>query len=99
MNTAILQGVALGIVIGGALSWLQQHALRRNELPAQRQQLPAILKRLPGSAARVAFLLMALVLVQLLVPAADKWWLSGSLIVSSSVPILWRLLPLAPRKN
>ena len=85
----------MGIIIGGAFSWLQLQALRKNELLARRQELPSILKRLPGSGARVAFLLIGLVLVQLLVSAADKWWLTGSLIVSSSLPIGWRLLQLS----
>ena len=95
MNLSILQGVTIGIILGGAFSWLQLQALRKNELLAKRQQLPSILKRLPGSGVRVAFLLMALVLVQIVMPAADKWWLTGSLIVSSSIPILWRLTHLS----
>ena len=98
MSTSIVQGIALGAIIGGGFAWLQLQALRRNELLERRQELPSLLKRLPGSGARVAFLLMALVLVQVLTPAADKWWLSGSLIVTSSIPILWRLTHL-PRSR
>ena len=88
----------MGILTGGVFAWVQLQALRRNELLAKRQQLPTILKRLPGSGIRVAFLLMALVLVQILAPGVDKWWLSGSLIVSSSIPIVWRLMQMTPRK-
>jgi hypothetical protein len=99
MNFAILQALTAGIVIGGAFAWLQLQALRRNEFLAQRQQMPAFLRRLPGSGVRIAFLLLSLALVQVLVPGANKWWLTGSLLVSSSIPILWRLFQLAPRRN
>jgi hypothetical protein len=45
----------------------------------------------PGSMARVAFLLMALVAVQILFPSADKWWLSGALAVAYGIPFFWQL--------
>ena len=99
MNFSILQGVAFGIILGGAFAWLQLQALRRNELLEKRQELPTLLKQLPGSGGRVAFLLIALVLVQVLVPNVDKWWLSGSLAVSYGIPFLLRLRHLTPRKN
>ena len=91
MNTAILEGVGLGIIIGTVFAWVQLQALRRNELLAQQQKLPASLRLLPGSAARVAFLLVALVLVQNLCPHADKWWLTGSLLLTVAAPTVWRL--------
>ena len=99
MNFSILHGVAVGISLGGVLAWLQLQALRRNELLEKRQELPTLLKQLPGSGGRVAFLLIALVLVQVLVPNVNKWWLSGSLAVSYGAPFLWRLLEMVPRKS
>ena len=36
MNFSILQGVAVGIILGGAFAWLQLQALRRNELLEKR---------------------------------------------------------------
>ncbi len=99
MNFAILQAVAAGIVIGGAFAWLQLQALRRNEMLEKRQAMPAFLRRLPGSGVRIAFLLLSLALVQVLLPAANKWWLTGSLLISSSIPILWRLTRLVPSRN
>jgi hypothetical protein len=99
MSTSILLGITLGLVIGGAFAWLQLQALRRNELIARQQQLPTLLKQLPSSGARVAFLLIALVLVQVFVPAANKWWLTGGLAAGYGVPFLWRLLQMAQRKN
>jgi hypothetical protein len=99
MDYAILQAVSAGIVIGGAFAWLQGQALRRKELLAQHEQLPAFLRRLPGSGVRIALLLLSLALVQVLFPEANKWWLTGSLLVSSSIPILWRLTRLVPSWN
>jgi len=40
---------------------------------------------------RVAYLLMALVLVQVLVPSADKRWLMGSLVLAYGAPFALRL--------
>ena len=99
MNFSILQGMAVGLILGGAFAWLQLQALHRNELLEKRQELPTLLKQLPGSGGRVAFLLIALVLVQVLVPNVDKWWLSGSLAVCYGIPFLLRLRHLTPRKN
>jgi len=99
MNHTVLQGIALGALIGATFAWLQLQALRRNELLEKRQQLPALLRRLPGSGVRVAFLMLALVLVQVLAPNSDRWWLSCSLAVSCGLPFLARLLQLIPRKN
>jgi len=84
-------GLILGMAIGGTFARLQLLALRRNELLEQRQQLPGLLRQLPGAGGRVAFLLVALVLVQVLFPAADKWWLSGGLVITYAIPFLWRL--------
>ena len=97
MNSAILEGSISGVVIGGAFAWLQLQALRRNELLESRQALPTLLKRLPGSGVRIAFLLLSLVLVQILLPGVDKWWLSGSLAVSYAIPFGLRLMNLTPR--
>ena len=99
MSISILLGIIMGLVIGGVFAWLQLQALRRNELIEKRQQLPTLLKQIPGSGMRVAFLLIALVLVQVLVPSANKWWLSGALAVGYGVPFLWRLLQMAQHKN
>ncbi len=99
MNPAILQGITLGVLIGGTFAWLQLQALRRNELLEKRQQLPTLLRQLPGAGGRVAFLLLALVIAQVIAPTVDKLWLSGSLAVSYGLPFLWRLVQLAPRKR
>jgi hypothetical protein len=46
---------------------------------------------LPGTGGRTAFLLIALVLVQVLFPTADKWWLTGGLVVAYGIPFFWRI--------
>ena len=91
MNTSILLGITLGVLIGGAFAWLQLLAARRNELLQKRQQPTGILRQVPGSMARVAFLLMTLVAVQVFFPGADKWSLSGALVVAYGIPFFWRL--------
>jgi len=91
MNTSILLGIALGIVIGGAFAWMQLLAARRNELLQKQQRPSGILRQVPGSMTRVAFLLMALVAVQVFFPQADKWCLSGALVVAYGIPFFWRL--------
>ncbi|HUJ71118.1 MAG TPA: hypothetical protein VLZ30_02670, partial [Verrucomicrobiae bacterium] len=82
MNTSVLLGITLGTLIGGAFAWMQLRAARRNERLQEQHQSPEILRQVPGSMTRVAFLLMALVAVQIFFPNADKWWLSGALVVA-----------------
>jgi hypothetical protein len=90
MNTSILLGIILGMTIGGAFAGLQLRAARRNETIGK--QLPGgILRQVPGSMTRVAFLLMTLVAVQVFFPGADKWWLSGALAVAYAIPFFWQL--------
>ena len=91
MNSAILLGILLGLIIGSAFAWLQLRAARRNELLQQQQQPTGALHQVPGSMGRVAFLLMALVAVQVFFPHADKWSLSGALVVAYGIPFAWRL--------
>lgn len=91
MNESIWLGLVLGMVIGGIFAWLQFQALRRNEMLERKQQLPSLLKQLPGSAGRIAFLLVALVAVQVLFPGVNLWWLTGSLVVTYAIPFVWKL--------
>ncbi|HUJ09407.1 MAG TPA: hypothetical protein VL171_05215 [Verrucomicrobiae bacterium] len=90
MTLSILLGIVLGVTIGGAFAWLQLLAARRNEM-IEKQQPVGILQQVPGSMGRVALLLMALVVVQVVFPTANKWWLSGSLVIAYGIPFFWRL--------
>src|ERR1041384_2310606 len=97
MDYSAWLGLVLGMAIGGAYAWLQIAALRKNERLMQEQgksRGPAAM--LPGSMMRVAFLLIALVLVQVLVVPENKtprfyWCLTGALVVTYSVPFFWKL--------
>jgi hypothetical protein len=91
METSIWLGLILGMVIGSAFAWLQMLALRRNEMLEKQQQLPGLFKLIPGSMGRVAFLLMALVLVQVLFPGVNLWWLTGGLVVTYAIPFIWQM--------
>jgi Na+/glutamate symporter len=97
-------GLILGAIIGGAYAAWQLAALRKNErLQAQQPGAPKLSAMLPGSMTRVALLVVALVLVQVLVPAEHKtpkfyWCLTGAVVVTYSVPFFWRLKSLMARR-
>lgn len=63
-----LVGLAAGGTIGLAFGMLQRVALRQNELRQQTGQLPSGWSLMPGAGARVAYLLIALALIQLVCP-------------------------------
>src|SRR5204863_4621513 len=75
-------GLLLGVVIGGLFAWMQMQALRRNELLEKQEKLPRLLRQIPGSGGRCAFLLIALVLAQVLFPSANLLWLSGGFLIT-----------------
>ena len=91
MNMAICEGIILGAIIGGAFAWLQLQALRRNEILERREQVPTLLRQIPGSASRTAFLLMALVLAQVLFQKASLAWMAGSVAIAYAIPFVARL--------
>ena len=91
MNTSIFLGIVLGITIGGAFAWVQLLALRRNELLERREQVPTLLRQIPGSGGRVAFLLIALVFAQVLFQGASVAWMAAGVAVAYAIPFAWRL--------
>ncbi len=91
MNMSITLGILMGVAIGGAFAWLQMLALHRNELLERNQKVPALMKQIPGSMGRCAFLLMALVGAQALFPKASLPWTTAGFFVSYAIPFLWRL--------
>jgi hypothetical protein len=96
--TEILRCVA-ALVAGGLIGYIfgtiQQIALRRNEKRQQSGQLNSGWAVMPGSGRRVAYLLIALVLVQLICPAffynGSQWWVSGGVVLGYGT-ILYRQL-------
>jgi len=89
---ALVAGVAIGLVFG----MIQNLALRRNEQRQASGSLNTGWAVMPGSMRRVAYLLVALVLVQILCPLlfqdGSQWWVSGGVCVGYSSVLLRRLL-------
>jgi len=80
-----LVGLLAGGVLGLAFGTLQQAALRHHEMLQQTGKLKNGWSLMPGAGARVACLLLGLVLVQLICPLlfADgtQWWVSAGLVI------------------
>lgn len=76
--------IAAGGIIGLAFGVLQQAALRRNETRQRSGQLKNGWMVMPGSGARIAYLLIALALVQFVCPLlfvdGTQWLVSGGLL-------------------
>lgn len=77
-------GVTAGIGIGLGFGLIQAAAQRRNQKRENAGQFKSGWSVMPGSGARIAFLLITLVLVQIVCPAlfADhtQWWVSGGVV-------------------
>ena len=80
-----LVAVLAGLCIGYCFGLLQRAALRRNEQREQNGNLGNGWSLMPGSGARVAYLLIALALVQLVCPllfvAGTQWLVSAGLMM------------------
>jgi uncharacterized BrkB/YihY/UPF0761 family membrane protein len=85
-----------GAGIGYSFGLLQQAALRRNEQLQQTGKLNSGWTLMPGSGGRVALLLIALALVQLICPLlfrdGTQWWVSGGVVASYGWTLLRQLL-------
>ena len=79
-----LAAILAGLGIGYCFGLLQRAALRRNEQREQSGQLGNGWSLMPGSGARVAYLLITLALVQLVCPlffvAGTQWLVSAGLL-------------------
>jgi hypothetical protein len=78
-------GLGVGALIGYAFGLLQNAALLRNEKRAQRGELKSGWNLMPGSGVRTAYLLVALLLVQLICPlifvGGTQWVVSAGVVV------------------
>lgn len=90
-----LAALVAGGLIGYVFGTIQQFALRRNEKRQESGQLNNGWAVMPGSGRRVAYLLIALVLVQLICPLffvnGSQWWVSGGVVLGYGT-ILFRQL-------
>jgi hypothetical protein len=87
--------VAAGGAIGIGFGMLQEAALRRNEKQQQAGRLGSGWAVMPGSMRRTAYLLLALIVVQVVCPRlftdGIQWWVSGGVVVGYGV-MLYREL-------
>jgi len=81
-----LAGLLAGAAIGLGFGWMQRLALQRNEKRQQTGNLNSGWAVMPGSMRRVAYLLMALVVVQVSCPLlfvdGTQWWVSGGVVAA-----------------
>lgn len=95
METPSILGVVFGVAIGGLYVGWQARDLRR-----QKQAAPdgKVLALAPGAMLRLVVTLAALWAV-LRFTDADKWWLTGSLLVTYSLPLVWQVRNLFPPRG
>jgi len=88
-------GLLAGGLVGIGFGLLQNSALRRNEALHQTGKLNRGVGLVPGSMRRVAFLMMALALVQIVCPLlfsnGVQWWVSGGVVAGYGYILLWQL--------
>ncbi len=92
-----LVGLAAGGVIGYAFGLLQNAALRQHEEQERNGKLKNAWSLMPGSGVRVAYLLVALALVQVICPLlfvdGTQWLVSAGVVLGYGW-LLWRNLRL-----
>ena len=89
----------LALVAGGAIGFgfgkVQEMALRRNEARQRDGRLNNGWSIMPGAGARVAFLLITFVLIQVVCPMLFvndiKWWVSGGVVAGYGIVLYWQL--------
>ena len=90
-----LIGLIAGGVIGLGFGAVQDIALRRNQKLQQAGTLNNGWAVMPGSMRRVAYLMIALVLVQIICPllfeGSTQWWVSGGVVVGYGTLLFRRL--------
>src|SRR5262245_15812817 len=90
-----LAGLLAGGLIGYGFGTIQNLALRRHQRLQQTGSLSHGWSIMPGSMRRVAGLLVALVLIQVLCPLlfvdGMQWWVSGGLIAAYGWMLFRRL--------
>jgi len=95
MNKPAVLGLVLGAVIGGAYIALQWAELRRKDATIQPRGMWSLV---PGAVGRLAFLVVAW-WVAFQFTAADKYWLTGTLAVAYSLPLIWQLKRMLAKKE
>jgi hypothetical protein len=101
MNTQIvmmLQSIAASLVgglIGAGFGVLQDAARRHNERRQQSGDLKSGWSLMPGSGARVAYLLIVLLVIQIVCPLlfrdGTQWWVSGGVAGGYGLMLFFQL--------
>jgi hypothetical protein len=90
-----LTGLVLGLMIGVGFGMVQDTARRRNEKRQQTGDLKTPWMVMPGSGVRVAYLLVALVVIQIVCPLLFRdgvqWWVSGGVAGGYGLMLFLRL--------
>lgn len=90
-----MAGLVAGVLIGVGFGLLQAAALRRNQRLEQSGQLKSGWAVMPGSMRRVAYLMIALALVQILCPMlfvnGTQWWVSAGVVIGYGVMLAQQL--------
>ena len=87
LDRPALLGIVFGIIIGGIYIALQQRALRQK---AATPPPGGVVALVPGAAGRLMFLIVAWWLVFEFTDA-NKYWLTGALVVTYTAPLLGQL--------
>src|SRR6266481_4252121 len=91
---------SIAALIGGGMisigfGMIQDAARRRNEKRQETGELKSGWAVMPGSGVRVAYLLIALVLIQLICPLlfrdGTQWWVSGGVVGGYGFMLFWQL--------
>lgn len=92
---AIIAALLAGGAIGYCFGIVQAIARRKNEEREKVGNLKSGWSLMPGSGARVAYLLIALVIVQVVCPLifndSTKWWVSGGVALGYGVSLFRQL--------
>lgn len=87
LDRPAIVGIVLGVIIGGIYIALQRNALRQGNAPPPPRGVVAFV---PGAAARLVFLVVAWWLAFEFTDA-NKYWLTGALVVTYTAPLLSQL--------
>jgi multidrug efflux pump subunit AcrB len=91
-----IAALVIGGLIGTAFGMLQNVARRKNEQKEKQGEFKNGWSLMPGSGARVAYLLITLVLIQIVCPmlfkgGATQWWVSGGVALGYGAMLFLQL--------
>jgi hypothetical protein len=98
-----IAALCAGLAIGFAFGFVQQAARLRNEKRQQSGLLTSGWAVMPGSGMRIAFFMIALVLIQIVCPLlfrpAIQWWVSGGVVAGYGFTLYRQLRERLSRKS